>query len=198
MAKKKRSLTKFEQFGLVAVIAVAVMYLYVNRMYNPAYVKWKNAQSKVADARKQVSALEATPPNTGVFKSLKGAQADWRTATSRLSKAQGCLAAPEEVSLVVADIIASAAQHQLKIRALDPAEPPKGVRAEPRKGQGAADGGAALGHSYRKMVLTGTFDGVRDFLAALGQMRKLVWADNVSISLGNENGELLVTLLLRI
>jgi len=196
-AKSKRRLTRFEQVGIAAVIIIAGMYLYVNRMYKPLQRDSEKARKEVGSLQKRVDTLKNEPPNSAVFKSLQKAQAEWQQAKSRLDHACKCLASSDDVPLVLASVMENAARSNLKIRALDTAEAPRPAASDQQRSRSAATAVVAPDRSYHRLVLVGGYKNVRDFLDSLGKLPKKVWTENIVISLRNEN-ELLVSLLLRI
>ena len=112
-AKSKRPLTRFEQVGIAAVIIIAGMYLYLDRMYKPLQRDSEKARKEVGSLQKRVDTLKNEPPNSAVIKSLQKAQAEWQQAKSRMDGACKCLASSDDVPLVLASVMENAARSKL-------------------------------------------------------------------------------------
>ena len=219
---KKRRFTKFELVGLAAVILIAVVYLYEYRVSKPLNARKARAEKALADLDAAMKPLKQTPPNSAILKSLKNSQAEWTQANARLAEAQKCLADPDEVSVILAKVMENAAHYKLTISVtadgaagdIRPrvSETRRELRKAPQKEAEAGRRPSAFSprpsaaksqfaipdRSYHRIELRGSFKNVRDFLDSLGKLQKRVWADNLAISLREEDRELQVKMRLGI
>jgi len=190
MAKKTRKLTKLEQVCIVAVAAVVLLYVYKTRIYDKTLSSLKTTTSSVASLEAEVLKLKASPPAKEVLGKVRTLQAELRKANDELQAVRVSLASSDEVTRVIADIMVSAESHNLKPRTYGPADPP-------RKGKHAADKlDDPLKRSYYRVVVLGSFNDATDFIASLSQTSKVVTIEDISISIENERGDLVMSLLL--
>ena len=190
MAKKTRKLTKLEQVCIVAVAAVVLLYVYKTRIYDKTLSSLKTTTSSVASLEAEVQKLKASPPAKEVLGKVRTLQAELRKANDELQAVRVSLASSDEVTRVIADIMVSAESHNLKPRTYGPADPP-------RKGKQAADKvDEPLKRSYYRVVVLGSFNDATDFIASLSQTSKVVTIEDISISIENERGDLVMSLLL--
>ena len=188
---KKRPLTVFEMTGIAAVVLIGAWFLnerLVTRRLGP---KRARLQNEIALLKGQIEAMKANPPNTSaLYQSVKKAQDQWLEATRRLEKAREILAKPDEIYLVHKQMMDAAERYRLKIEIMAD-QPKEGVPA-----LASGEGVELPPRTYHKVTLWGDFRSVRNFLESLGQMKKKVWVDSVVVSLRNENGELVVSMVL--
>jgi len=190
MAKKTRKLTKLEQVCIMAVVAVVLLYVYKTRIYDKTLSSLKTTTSSVASLEAEVLKLKASPPAKEVLGKVRTLQAELRKANDELQAVRVSLASSDEVTRVIADIMVSAESHNLKPRTYGPADPP-------RKGKQAADKvDEPLKRSYYRVVVLGSFNDATDFIASLNQTSKVVTIEDISISIENERGDLVMSLLL--
>jgi len=191
--KKQRKLTKLEQAGIAAVIIIAGVYLYSAKVYNPMMAKRKIMQNKCNSLDVELRKLKDSPLNTKVFASLRKCQEDHRDAKIRMEKARECIAKPEEVLPLRAKVMETAGAYKLRRQEVGGAVDGKAEAVAAPKGQ------FSIGNrSAHRIVLSGSFSNVVDFLDSLGKMEKRIWVENISISLRDEGSALTVSMLLRI
>ena len=189
--KKKRTLTKFEQAGIAAVIIIAGMYLYIVKMHTPMMATRDRAQKEYNKLQAEMKQLTENPPNVAVLKARKRLLDEVRDEKARLEKARQCIAKPDEVIPIRMKVMDTAVRCKLRKVAGTPdkAEP------VPAKMKTPFSIGERTSHP---IVLSGSFKNVVAFLDCLGRMEKKVWAESISISLRDEDGRLTLSMLLRI
>ena len=97
------------------MILIAVVYLYEDRVSKRLNERKARAEKSLGDLQAAMKSITQTPPNSAIRKSLTNSQMEWNQAKARLAEAQKCLAEPDEVSVILARIMESAAHYKLTI-----------------------------------------------------------------------------------
>jgi len=195
MAKEKRKLTTFEQIGLLVAPVVIVMYFYVQYVYGPANDRVEELAGRVVSLELSIAALEANPPDRNIGDRLRKVEKEEKEANEKLQKARAKLATKADVPSVINEITSNARrsglERNLDIRRLEGTYRP----AKPKEG---APEILYAGRTYHSVRVVGPFENILAFLFGLGKGSKIIGVEDATIRIINEDGDLEVTLVLRI
>ncbi|MCK5305985.1 MAG: type 4a pilus biogenesis protein PilO [Candidatus Omnitrophica bacterium] len=186
MAKKK--LTKLEQMGIIALIAVIACFFYVKEVYEPECKKFKALKENWTKLSKEVKELKWKQGSKDIFSSIQEKEEELAEAKSKLKKASAILADKEDLSKVMTIISQLARQHNLKIQEFSPVE-----------GNNPQDAKEVfLNRDFHKLIIVGEFLDLKEFLKGLNFLPKLVTVDKVLIEREGKKSNLKITMLLSI
>jgi Tfp pilus assembly protein PilO len=190
----KKKLTRLEQMGIIALVAVIACFFYVKKVYEPEREKFKEFRTKYIKLTSEVKTLrwERGDEKT-VIASIQKQEENLQKAKVELKKTRSVLARKEGLPEILTEINRLAAQNNLKIREFSPAE---SMKKKSGKSTDPKDSERVSRNSY-KMVMNGSFLDCKEFLRELGFLSKLVTIGNVIIERENES-DLKIDLLLSI
>lgn len=186
MAKKK--LTKLEQMGIIALIAVIACFFYVKKVYEPGCKEFKKLEEEWGKLSKEIKELEWQEGGKDASSSIREKEEELEKAKSEFKKTSSVLTDKGELAEMLTQISRLAGQSNLRIREFSPAD--KKELQDKKE--------LSLNRSSHKLIITGSFLDFKDFLKEIGVLPKLVTVKKVVIERESEGESLRITLLLSI
>ncbi|MEW6103255.1 MAG: type 4a pilus biogenesis protein PilO [bacterium] len=182
----KKRLTKLEQMGIVALIAVIACFFYVKKVYEPECKKFKELKGEWDKLSKEVKGLKWQVPSKDTFSSIQ--EEELEKAKSELKKANFILVNEKGLAETLIQISRLTKQYNLKIKEISPAD-----EKEPQDKKGLS-----LNRTLHNLVMAGNFLDFKNFLKEIKSLSKLVTIEKVLIERESEGENLKIILLLAI
>lgn len=179
-----RKLTPFEKFGLIAAIIVAGTWLYMTRVYDPQYKKFKKTVGQLNQVIKQYNALQDPPPELTLKKTIEKRKADLKKVQTNLAEKHNIRGQASETTEVLSQVNQQAEKLRLAIIKITPA--------------GKLTGTYQTWNAFT-LEMEGTFDRFLRFLEELKEMVEPVQFETIRVeNVAAANGWLRISMTLKI
>lgn len=189
----KKSMTKFEQMGIIALVAVIACFFYVKKVYDPESKKFKAVRKKCSKLFSEVRILRwQQKEGKDIFALIEKNTERLREEQAKLTEVQLSLAGREDLPQVLTAINQIAATNNLRISEF------KDVDVSSKTDKNKAEEMYELRRSRHNLVMFGNFVNFKTFLKSIGQLPELVTIENVVIEREKKKDTLKITLLIAI
>jgi Tfp pilus assembly protein PilO len=115
-----RKLTRFEKFGLMAALIVALTFFYVKRVYEPQEKRLKQTVVTLNKLIGEVNSLRESPSAAAVQRTLKGREKRLAELNTQLERTAVRTGAAREVTSLLAGINRMIERHRLVVETVVP------------------------------------------------------------------------------
>ena len=186
MQNAKLKMTKLEQVGIVALVAVIACFFYFKKIYEPECKKFKAVKEKWVKFSKEVETLKRKEGGSKFASaSIKEKEEELRTAKAELKRVSVVLASRQDSSEILTRISCLATEHNLKIQEFLPVDANDIQDVEE----------VFFKRSFHSLIMVGEFLDFKEFLEGLGALPKLVIVEKVVVERKREEEFLKIILL---
>ncbi|MCK4947020.1 MAG: type 4a pilus biogenesis protein PilO [Candidatus Aureabacteria bacterium] len=189
----KKSMTRFEQMGIIALVVVIACFFYVKKVYDPESKKFKALRKKCSKLFSEVRILKwQQKEGKDIFVLIEKNTEKLREEQTKFGEVRLSLAGREDLPQVLTAINQIAAANNLRINEF------KDVDASSKTDKLKTEEMYELRRSRHSLVMFGNFVNFKAFLKSIGQLPKLVTVENVVIERERKRDILKITLLIAI